>query len=254
MTLARFSNARQNPYRAASPSSADTGSTEDHHSSESCSSGSDNQSKCDNDAVLRKLSFSGKLQTGGMALSIFDPQPRLSRKYLRSRNDRAWMRRAGCVMSRFQSAFPDIEYDIAWTVDLLNGIAWRERSKRHVRLYGGLLRHKLIKLEACAVLFAHETGHHCGGLPRDVDYNWMSCECQADIWAAQHGVRLAMGDADWRRTVREGAKQILAFEESLIESSMQFVPNETELDCLDHAPPRQRYRTLLTSLDTADDC
>jgi hypothetical protein len=163
------------------------------------------------------------------------------------------MKRASMVMSRFQVAFPDIEYDIAWTVGLLNGTAWRELSKRHVRLYGGLLRHKLIGVEACAVLFAHETGHHYGGPPRDIDYNWMSCECQADKWAAQHGVRSAIGDADWRRTVREGANQILAFEESLAESRIEIEDNDVVSDCLDHAPPRQRHNIFLTSLDDAAD-
>jgi len=159
------------------------------------------------------------------------------------------MERANDVMSKFQFAFPSIEYDIAWNVDLLNGTAWRERSKRHVRLYGGLLRHKLIGLEACAVLFAHETGHHCGGPPRDIDYEWMSCECQADKWAAQIGVRLAIGNSDWRRTVKEGANQILAFEESLADSGMDIANAEAERGCLDHATPRQRYDTFLSSLD-----
>jgi hypothetical protein len=172
----------------------------------------------------------------------------------RSRSDRAFLKHANAVMGKFRLAFPDIEYDIAWTVDLLNGTAWRERSQRHVRLYGGLLRHKLIGLEACAVLFAHETGHHYGGPPRDIDYNWMSCECQADRWAACKGVRLAMGDTDWRRIVKKGADQILAFEQSLIDSGMEIADHGEEDGCLDHASPRQRYDIFITSLNGADGC
>ena len=186
-----------------------------------------------------------------MGTSIFDTELRLSRKFWRSRSDGAWIRCVDIVMRQFQLAFPDVEYDIAWTIDLLNGTAWRERSKLHVRLYGGLLRHRLIGVEACAILFAHETGHHFGGPPRDIDYGWMSCECQADKWAAQRGVRLAIGDTDWRRTVKEGANQILAFEESLVESGAHFVEDELEPDCLDHASPQQRYKTFITSLDNA---
>lgn len=171
----------------------------------------------------------------------------------RPRNDRAFLKRAMAVMSKFQVAFPEIEYDIAWSVNLLNGAAWRERTKLHVRLYGGLLRHKLIGLEACAVLFAHETGHHYGGAPKDNDYKWMSCECQADSWAARDGVRRAMGDVDWRRIVKEGADQILAFEESIAEPEMAFADRGEPDDCLDHASPRDRHQLFMTSVNDKGD-
>lgn len=170
----------------------------------------------------------------------------------RSRRDCALVEHATAVMGKFQLAFPDIEYDIAWTVDLLNGVAWRERAKRHVRLYGGLLRHKLIGLEACAVLFAHETGHHYGGPPRDIDYSWMSCERQADRWAARKGVRLAMGEADWRRIVKEGADQILAFEEKLMASGLEIADHDQKDGCLDYATPRQRHDIFVTSMSSEE--
>ena len=158
---------------------------------------------------------------------MFSDQPNLRRNALRSKNDHKWTSASNALMKRFQSAFPEIEYDIAWNVDLFNGTAWREINQRHVRLYGGLLRHKLIGLEACALLFAHETGHHYGGLPRDVDYEWMTCECQADYWAARYGVRIALGSTNSRTIVKLGAEQILAFEESMIKAGIEWATNET---------------------------
>jgi hypothetical protein len=183
-----------------------------------------------------------------MSMSLFGA-PKLSRNALRPRRDQRWIQAVNAVMTRFQASFPEIKYDIAWEVDLLNGSAWRERAQRHVRLYGGILRHKLIGLEACALLFAHETGHHNGGAPRDIDYEWMTCECQADYWAARHGVRIAMGDAEWRPIVERGAEQILSFEESMIEAGLEWATGDTsDLDCLDHVSPHLRYKTFLSGL------
>lgn len=183
-----------------------------------------------------------------MALSLFDPL-KLPRSALRSRHDRSWLDASNAVMRRFQATFPEITYDIAWEVDLLNGTAWREMKRRHVRLYGGILRHKLIGLEACALLFAHETGHHSGGPPRDSDYEWMTCECQADRWAARDGVRLAMGATDWQQIVKKGAEQILAFEERMIEAGVEWPRDDSsELECLDHLSPRRRYANFISGL------
>jgi hypothetical protein len=176
---------------------------------------------------------------------MFDDPPRLKRGALRPLNDRQWRADVSAVLDRFQRAFPEIEYDVAWNVRALNGVAWREPGQRHVRLYGGLVRHRLIGLEACALLLAHETGHHYGGPPRDSVYEWMSCECQADFWAARHGVRMAWGgnDAEARHQVTLGARQILAFERSMIDSGANWVrPNTGDADCLDHASPDDRYR------------
>jgi len=148
-------------------------------------------------------------------------------------------------MDRFRRAFPDINYDIAWNVCLLNGNAWRKISQRHVTLYGGLLRHRLIRIEAIALLFAHETGHHYGGPPRDTVYEWMSCECQADYWAARYGVRTAVGGAETeiRRFTLAGARQILKFERHLLKLGGNCL--ERSGGCLEHSSPEIRYETFL---------
>lgn len=165
---------------------------------------------------------------------------------LRPKNDPGWRLQVDSVMDAFRLAFPEIKYDVAWNIAALNGTAWRELSQRHVRLYGGLLRHRLIGIEACALLFAHETGHHYGGPPRDASYEWMSCECQADYWAARYGVRKAFDgrDVSVKATVLAGARQILAFECALSEVGIDWKNSEQD-GCLDHSNPKERYQTFL---------
>lgn len=181
---------------------------------------------------------------------MFGDQPILSRSALRSSSDRKWTTAANSLMKRFQSAFPEIKYDIAWNIDLFNGTAWREINQRHVRLYGGLLRHKLIGFEACALLFAHETGHHYGGLPRDTDYEWMTCERQADFWAARYGVRMALGNSDSRTTIKLGAEQILAFEKSMVGAGIEWATSE---NCIPPDPYPLSQQGLLTAGSTSFD-
>jgi hypothetical protein len=101
---------------------------------------------------------------------------------------------AKLILAKFQNAFPEISYDFDWLSDSANGMAWMEVSQRCVRVYGGLLRHKLLTKEALILVLAHETGHHYGGAPYDEHYKWMSTESQADYWAARIGVRLVVAE------------------------------------------------------------
>src|SRR6185312_4209612 len=176
---------------------------------------------------------------------MFDDPIPIEKGMLRSPNHRRWRTQVDAIMSQFRRAFPEIKYDVAWNVCLLNGSAWRKISERHVTLYGGLMRHRLIGIEAATLLFAHETGHHYGGPPRDAIYEWMSCECQADYWAARYGVRTALGGAETeiKRVVLAGARQILKFERHLMKLGGHRL--DWSSDCLDHALPEVRYKIFL---------
>jgi len=182
---------------------------------------------------------------------VFDPPLNIPRKMLRRRGDESWQRKVTAIMKRFQCTFSEIAYDIAWEVDAFNGAAWRQISQPHVRLYGGLLRHRAIGLEGIALLFAHETGHHYGGQPRDSTYTWMTTERQADFWAAHVGVKAVWAD-DYEETKRQiflGARQLLTFEMNMIE----LVDEKYRLDKLsrgdaDHPLPLERFEIYMGAL------
>jgi hypothetical protein len=182
---------------------------------------------------------------------VFEPPLNVPRRMLRSRDDERWRRKVTAVMRRFQSTFLDIAYDVAWEVDAFNGVAWRQISQRHVRLYGGLLRHRAIGLEAIALLFAHETGHHFGGPPRDRIYTWMTTERQADVWAAHAGIKAvwAGDDEGAKRQIFLGAKQVLAFELGM----MKLADEEHKREQLsrgrdDHPLPSERFEIYMGAL------
>jgi len=189
---------------------------------------------------------------------MFDPPLRLPRGTLRPLDDKAWRRKAGAVMKRFQRTFPDIVYDIAWEVEALNGVAWREVSQPRVRLYGGLLRHRAIGPEGVAVLFAHETGHHKGGAPYDGIFTWMSCERQADFWAARFGVPTAWADdaLEAKRQLLEGARQLLRLETSVNKLRSEQYESEgrpRKMEYGDYPTPFERFAIFEDAL-TATRC
>jgi len=182
---------------------------------------------------------------------MFDPPPSIPKGVLRARGDKAWQHKVAAVMKRFQQTFPEIVYDIAWDVDALNGVAWRQMSQAHVRLYGLLLRHRAIRLEGVALLFAHETGHHRGGPPRDKTYTWMTTERQADFWAARFGVRAvwANDSAEAKRQVIEGARQLLALETNVIELDEAGCRSaQLSHENRDHPLPTERFRIFMDAL------
>jgi hypothetical protein len=113
------------------------------------------------------------------------------------------------LMDRFAIAFSAIEYDLFWDTPIINAQAWRQGSVRRVTVYGGLVRHPAITTCGLALVLAHETGHHLGGLPLDPDLRWPTWQGQADYWAATQGMPKVFGDLACRLTLR-GAKQIAA--------------------------------------------
>jgi len=124
------------------------------------------------------------------------------------------------LVDEFACAFPQISYRVLWGSPLINAQAWRHLGLPYVLVYGGLIRHSRITKPGLALTLAHETGHHLGGEPRDNLATWMSCEQQADFWAASVGMPTVFGE-DARSLTLGGARQISALLRDLMHSGTQ---------------------------------
>jgi hypothetical protein len=113
------------------------------------------------------------------------------------------------LLESFGGAFPSITYELLWESSSINAQAWRLGPTRYVRVYGGLARHPAMKRSGLALMLAHETGHHLGGLPSDPAMPLMTWQGQADFWAASVGMPTVWGPRARSMTFR-GAGQILA--------------------------------------------
>jgi hypothetical protein len=142
------------------------------------------------------------------------------------------------LITVFSVAFPTVTYSLIWDSMLINAQAWRLGMTRNVFLYGGLVRHPLIKRAGLALALAHETGHHLGGEPRDVDLKWMTWQGQADYWAARVGMPAVFG-ADAPTLTLQGARQI-----GLLERQLSANPDAIISD-LPHAIRLQIYTAAL---------
>ena len=115
---------------------------------------------------------------------------------------------AAGIVARFAAAFPDIAIDFVWQSDSLNAQAFRLGPiAAHVRIYGGLARHREIGPEGLALAIAHEVGHHKGGAPTHRHYNWLSTDRRADEWARTIGLPAVFGQAA-ADVARAGASQL----------------------------------------------
>lgn len=123
-------------------------------------------------------------------------------------------RTAEDLIARFAAAFPQIDYTLVWGSKLLNAQAWRLGEQRNVYVYGGLVRHPLITRPGLALTIAHETGHHLGGPPYDPAMASLSCQDQADRWAAAIGMPCVFGD-EARTLTMKGARQIAALQRAI---------------------------------------
>lgn len=119
------------------------------------------------------------------------------------------------LLALFGRIFPDIAYDLLWDSPTINAQAWRFGNARRVRVYGGLVRHLAVTRPGLALMIAHETGHHLGGLPRDPEIRWMSWQGQADYWAARTAMPLVFGARARQATLR-GAREIVKLHEQLM--------------------------------------
>jgi len=133
------------------------------------------------------------------------------------------------LFDKFGRVFPEITYELLWESATINAQAWRLGSARYVRVYGGLVRHRAITRYGLALMLAHETGHHLGGLPRDPAMPWMTWQGQADYWAASIAMPIIWGPRARGATFR-AAREILKLHRML---ESQFDNDEPDLssDC-----------------------
>jgi hypothetical protein len=129
-------------------------------------------------------------------------------EWLRPTTDLQQREWAAGIVAQFAAAFPDIAIDIAWESDSLNAQAFRlGPTAAHVRIYGGLPRHRDIGPEGLALAIAHEIGHHTGGAPASRHYHWLSTDRRADEWARTVGLPAVFGQAA-AEVARVGADQL----------------------------------------------
>jgi hypothetical protein len=127
---------------------------------------------------------------------------------LRPATDPQHREAAEAIVARFAAAFADIAIDIEWDSDSLNAQAFRlGPTAAHVRVYGGLARHRDIGPEGLALAIAHEVGHHKGGVPAHRHYDWLSTDRRADEWARTVGLPAVFGQAA-ADVARAGADQL----------------------------------------------
>jgi hypothetical protein len=128
------------------------------------------------------------------------------------------------LIEQFSRVFPEITYELLWESRTINAQAWRLGPFRYVRVYGGLVRHQTITRPGLALMLAHETGHHHGGLPHDPAMPWMTWQGQADYWAASIAMPKVFGAKARGMTLR-GARQILRLHSQLQDQFQGFEPN-----------------------------
>jgi len=117
------------------------------------------------------------------------------------------------LLAQFSKSFPEVRYDLFWESRIINAQAWRS-ERRHVILYGGLVRHRSISRSGLALTLAHETGHHLGGPPLDPELRWLTWQGQADYWAAKTAMPLVFGTKARAITLR-GARELVTLTRSL---------------------------------------
>ena len=138
------------------------------------------------------------------------------------------------LLHRFGCEFPEITYELLWESPSVNAQAWRLGPARYVRVYGGLVRHRAITKYGLALMLAHETGHHLGGLPRDPAMPWMTWQGQADYWAASIAMPKIWGPRVRGATLR-AAREIVELHRML---ASQLEDDEPDLS------PECRYRIM----------
>jgi hypothetical protein len=133
------------------------------------------------------------------------------------------------LFKKFNEAFPEVTYELVWESSTVNAQAWRLGSGRFVRVYGGLVRHPAMTRYGLALMLAHETGHHLGGLPRDPAMPWMTWQGKADYWAASVAMRKIWGPRASGATLR-AARELLQLHRA-IESQLEDDEPDLSADC-----------------------
>jgi hypothetical protein len=128
---------------------------------------------------------------------------------LRPLDDTVSLENAEALAWLFKRIFPDVIYEARehWGDNTANAYAWKEGDKRYIKLLGGLIRHKALKRQGISLIIAHELGHHYGGEPV-YPGNGLSCEGQADYWAAWIAMREVFPGREYYQQMRPAIDQI----------------------------------------------
>jgi hypothetical protein len=108
----------------------------------------------------------------------------------------------------FRNAFPNIRYQIIPELNLLNGQALILRAERLVRLYGGMALHPAMGRDGLAFALLHETGHHLAAGARLPWNPLLACECLADCWALNSGLKMVADSSGWTVSILEALSEI----------------------------------------------
>ena len=161
------------------------------------------------------------------------------------------MRDAEALVALFRAAFPAIDFEIAWDSDTVNARALYGQPRKRVRLYGGLVRHRMVEKEGLALTLAHEVGHLLGGRPRDLYHHWLSCEGVADYWAARYGLRRIWPEADFAVRLRLGARQLINLQYREFNKPPAYRRrrgDDGRFPCLVTLPPSCRLQTWMAGM------
>jgi hypothetical protein len=91
------------------------------------------------------------------------------------------------ILLDFQSAFPDLHFELRLDRRVINAQAIVLIEKRCVLIYGGLALHPSLAEASLTFVFLHEAGHHLASGPRSPFNVTLRCDCAADLWATGAG-------------------------------------------------------------------
>jgi hypothetical protein len=112
------------------------------------------------------------------------------------------------LLATFRKTFPKIRYQIITELNLLNGQALILRTQRVVRLYGGVALHPAMGRDGLAFALLHETGHHLAAGARLPWNPLLACECLADCWAFQSGLKMLADSSGWTVSILKALSEI----------------------------------------------
>ncbi|MEM9271513.1 MAG: hypothetical protein AAGA80_00930 [Cyanobacteria bacterium P01_F01_bin.143] len=111
------------------------------------------------------------------------------------------------ILNLFFGYYRNIDFQLDWNNNRVNAVAWIDESGRHVRIYGGLVRHPDMAAEGVSLVVAHEVAHHFGG-PPTYPGSTLSCEGQADYWAALIVMRNVFPEDEYIETITPAIEQV----------------------------------------------
>jgi hypothetical protein len=155
------------------------------------------------------------------------------------------------ILNLWYGYYPEITYELDWNNNTVNAVAWVDASgRRHVKVYGGLVRHPAIRWEGMSLVVAHETGHHYGGAPY-YPGSQLSCEGQADYWATLVGMRNVYPEEDYLAVVLPAIDQVYKlFTGGLVENqNSDKVKRAFDSNNCGHPPADCRKETYLAGVD-----